>query len=96
MPKVSAIRLALLCLLLLTAVLSAAVGSADVEITMKVPSGSYMKTCNKCSLTGGTYTCQCKNERGSYGSTSIDLGTCKKDKNGFYQLTNLNGVLTCS
>jgi len=34
-----------------------------------------MKTCNKCSLTEATYSCQCKNERGSYVSTSIELGT---------------------
>src|SRR3954462_6928863 len=96
MSKGSATRLVLLCLLLLTAVLSPAVGRADVEITMKVPKGTYMKTCNQCSTTAAPYSCQCKNERGTYVSTSIELGKCTQNKDGFYYLTNQNGVLTCA
>jgi hypothetical protein len=95
MSKVSATRLVMLCLLL-TAVLSPTVGGADVEVWMKVPNGSYMLTCNQCSLTGVTYSCQCKNEKGTYVSTSIDLGTCTQGSDGFYYLTNNNGKLTCA
>ena len=97
MPKVSAARLAMLCLLLLAAVLSPAASETDM-IRLNVPNGSYFTTCDKCvySFTDFTYSCKCQNRQGNDVSTSIALANCTPGKDTFYYLTNEDGKLTCS
>jgi len=111
MLKVSAKLFFPLCLLLLlTASLSPAAGTAQTTPptpsqppvpTVKVPSGSYMLSCDSCQFSGTNYSCKCgkPQSNSSYPemvSTTIDLTTCTVDSDGYYNLTNTYGKLVCS
>jgi len=114
MSKISARMLFTLCLLLLmTVALCPAAGapqttqtttptvSAPPTSTVKIPSGSYMVTCNTCEFSGTSYSCKCGKPQSNSSdpemvSTKIDLTTCTVDSSGFYNLTNNYGTLICS
>jgi hypothetical protein len=65
---------------------------------VKVPTGTYMKTCRLCTLDQGInrYACECDPPSGKANNTYIDLATCTPHSDGFYYLENLNGTLTCA
>jgi hypothetical protein len=114
MLKVSAKLLFTLCLLLLmTAALSPTAGAASTAqetqptntpptTTIKIPTGSYMLSCNTCQFEGTSYSCKCKvynnldSSEPSWPTTKIVLSTCTVDSSGFYNLTNSYGNLICT
>lgn len=64
---------------------------------IKIPAGSYAKTCNNCTISGGNYSCACENGSNMIEvSSTINFGKCPKDANGFNQLVNQYGTLICS
>jgi hypothetical protein len=55
------------------------------------PAGSYSGTCNTCSLTGTTLSCNCLTDAGAPSAASLNLCTCPQPPN----ITNANGGLNC-
>jgi hypothetical protein len=62
---------------------------------LRVPTGSYMLTCARCTFESMTrYSCECRQIDGSPRLAQIDLAACTA-LGGFYFLDNQNGYLTC-
>lgn len=57
----------------------------------QIPEGSYLKSCNKCKVTGNTLRCEeCKPRS---GGVALILDACKPDT--LAQVENCNGHLAC-
>jgi hypothetical protein len=54
------------------------------------PRGSYAQTCNGAYVNQGRLYADCRDTRGNYRSSSIDLGACSSSDIG-----NDNGLLVC-
>lgn len=62
---------------------------------LRVPTGSYMLTCARCTFESMTsYACECRQIDGATRLARIDLASCTS-MGGFYFLDNQNGYLTC-
>ena len=55
-----------------------------------LPNGSYLQTCNSCSMNGSTLQCSCEDIRGYYNWTALNVRYC-----GNRVIGNLNGRLAC-
>jgi hypothetical protein len=69
--------------------------SAGSGFPLRVPTGSYMRTCSYCQFDSRTqYSCKCRRIDDRVQATRIDLTTCKK-VDGFEVLSNQDGNLRC-
>lgn len=56
-----------------------------------VPDGSYRRSCRGAYVSGGRLYAECRDHRGDWQRTSIDLASCRGR-----DITNIDGRLTCS
>jgi hypothetical protein len=56
----------------------------------RLPGGSWQRSCRGGEMRGSRVTAECKNERGRWIGTSIDMRSCRSDLLG-----NRNGDLVC-
>jgi hypothetical protein len=62
---------------------------------LRVPTGSYMRTCSYCQFDSRTrYSCKCRKIDDTDQPTQIDLTRCAK-VDGFEVLSNQDGYLRC-
>jgi hypothetical protein len=69
--------------------------SAGGVFPLRVPTGSYMRTCSYCRFDSRTqYSCKCRKIDATDQPTQIDLTRCTQ-VDGFEVLSNQDGNLRC-
>ena len=77
----------------------AVLGSTSIEVDVggcgyspnEVPDGSFDNSCESCSVSAGSLSCQCFDLGGQLQSTSVDLTNCDADQD----ISNQDGALRC-
>jgi hypothetical protein len=58
------------------------------NLICKLPKGSYLDTCQACSVQNNTLSCMCMNPYHQYINSTLDIKHCN-------EITNKDGKLTC-